>query len=429
MGILIKNGRLIDPKTEIDEILDILIEDNIVKRIGSDIDIKRVDKEIKVIEAEGKWVVPGFIDIHTHFREPGFEYKEDIESISKSAAKGGFTTIVGMPNTNPVVDNSETVRHIYNIAKEKAIINILQAGSMSRGLKGEELSDYQEMKSEGIIALSEDGKTLMNTKLFESALKVAIKLNLPILSHCEDSFLVGKGAMNEGKRSEELNIDGISNEVEDIITYRDLLLAKKTNAKLHLCHMSTKESVNLLRDMKKNYEFVSGEVSPHHFTLTEDDVYESNTNTKMNPPLRTEEDRLALIEGLKDGTIEVIATDHAPHSIDDKKLPFSEAPFGIVGLETALSIGITNLVNKEVLSPIDLIRKMTINPANIINLDKGYIKEGNIADITILDPNASYKIDVNKFESKSKNSPFDGYNVNGKVLFTIVNGRIVFEDK
>lgn len=422
--IIIKNGRVIDAVSNIDRVMDILIEDGIIKEVSQPIN-KNADK---IIDAANKWVVPGFIDLHVHLREPGFEYKETIKTGTKSAAKGGFTTVCCMPNTNPVVDSKMVVEYIKLKAEKEASVNVLPIGSITKSQKGEQLSDIEGMIKAGICAISEDGKSVKNALLLKQAMLIAKKFNIPVMSHCEDIDLVQKGAMNESKYSKALGIRGISNSSEEVIEARDIILAKETQAHLHLCHVSTSVGVELIREAKKRGQNISAEVCPHHFTLTDSVVTKDNTNMKMNPPLRSETDVKSLKEALKDGTIDVIATDHAPHSIEDKNKSFEDAAFGIVGLETAFSLALTELVCKGYLTPLQLIEKMSANPAKILGIDKGSLKVGKVADITIIDPEAEYKIDINKFASKSKNSPFNGYKVRGKILYTIINGKIILEN-
>jgi dihydroorotase len=423
MRILIKNGTVINPKTDLMERLDVLIKDDLIEKIDKNIDCEADE----VINAKGYWITPGLIDVHVHLREPGFEHKETIETGSKSAAAGGFTTICAMPNTKPAIDTAKLVNNIKEKAKKEAIVNVLPIGAITLEQKGEQLVDIIAMRKAGVCALSEDGKSVMNAKLLRDAMKIAKQENIPILSHCEDANLAAKGIMNEGI-AKELGAIGITSESEDVIVSRDIILAKKTGSRLHICHISTKGSIELLRHAKDSGIDVSAEVCPHHFTLTEEDVTLDNTNTKMNPPLRSKEDVNSIKKALKDGVIEIIATDHAPHHIDEKNMSYEEAPNGIVGLETAVALGITELVEKDILSPIELIRKMSVNPAKLLGIDKGSLEVGKTADITIINPNEKYIIDVNKFYSKSKNSPFHGKHVKGKVKRTIVAGKIVFSN-
>ena len=425
MKILIKNGRVIEPANNIDDIMDILIVDGIIEKLEKNIDEKNIDK---IINAENFWVTPGFIDVHTHLREPGYEYKETIKTGTMSAAKGGFTTICCMPNTEPVTDNEIMIEYINMKAKQEGIINVLPVGAITKGQKGEELANIGKMAKAGACAISEDGRSVLSAGLLKTAMKYAQMFDIPVLSHCEDRSLVGSGCMNAGLASQLLGLKGISNDSEDVIVARDIILAKSTNSKLHICHMSTKGSVQLLREAHNRGEKVTGEVCPHHFTLTDEAVMNYDGNTKMNPPLRSKDDVLALKEGLKDDTISIIATDHAPHNLDEKNCEYEKAAFGIVGFETALPLSIKILIEEGWLTPMKLIEKLTINPAKMLGIDKGSIYIGKVADITIVNPNIEYKIDISKFASKSKNSPFDGYEVKGKVEYTIVNGNIVVEN-
>lgn len=422
MKILIKNGRIIDPVSNRDEIADLYVEDGKVSKVGQNIE-KEADR---VIDATDLFVMPGFIDLHVHLREPGLEHKETIETGAMAAARGGFTTICAMPNTKPVADSREVVEDIYKRA-EHAKCHVLQVGAVTKGQVGTELADIKEMKKAGICAISEDGKSVMDSKLYKEAMIIAKEENLPVLAHCEDKNLVGKGALNAGKKAEELGVEGITNAVEDIITARDILLSKETGARLHLCHCSTADSVRMVKEAKEEGLFVTAEVCPHHFTLTEDDIVGADTNYKMNPPLRSKADRQALIEGLKNNIMDVISTDHAPHHADEKAKPMAEAPFGIVGLETAYSLTNSELVEKGYLTETQLVEKMSVNPAKVLGMDKGCIGEGKIADIVITNPKEEYIIDANEFASKGKNTPFHGRKVTGKVKYTILAGELVYE--
>ncbi|CAH2212254.1 dihydroorotase [Tepidibacter aestuarii] len=422
MKLLIKNARVINPKTSFDKVTDVLIEDSIVKKVHENIE-EQVDREI---DANGYILAPGFVDVHVHLREPGFEYKEDIKTGSLSAARGGFTTICAMPNTNPVIDNEEVVRYIKDKAKE-AVVNVEVIGSITKGQNGKELSDIESMKKSGIIAISEDGKTVKDPVVLAEAMKLSKKYDLPVLSHCEDEELANGGVMNEGERSKSLNLKGISSESEEAIVKRDIEIAKEAGSRIHICHISTKGSVELVRKAKNDNIDVTCEVCPHHFSITDESVEIDNANMKMSPPLRSKDDVKEIKRGLKDGTIDIIATDHAPHHEKEKNCGFEKAANGIVGLETALSLGITNLVKEDVININELIEKMSLNPAKLINIDKGSIEEGKVADITIFDENEIYKIDSSKFKSKSKNTPFDKMKVYGKVKYTIVNGNVVYE--
>ncbi len=423
MMILIKNGRVLDPATKTDKMADVLIDGGKIAKIGDK--IKAVADE--VIDASGCYVMPGFIDLHVHLRDPGFEYKETVETGSKAAARGGFTTILAMPNTKPVVDNPDVVRYVTNKAQDVGLTNVIQAGAVTKGQRGEELSEIEEMVEAGVLALSEDGKTVMDTGLYREAMMLAIKYDIPIMAHCEDATLVRGGVMNEDDNAKRLGMPGITNAVEDIIIARDLLLAKETGVRLHLCHCSTKDGAAMLKAAKEQGLSVTGEVCPHHFTLTSSDIPGDDSNYKMNPPLRTREDVDALIQALSEGTLDVIATDHAPHSFDEKDVSMRRAPFGIVGLETAAALTMTELVDKGHLTPLQMAEKMSYNPAKILGIDRGSLEPGKIADVVIFDPKEAYQIDVARFSSRSKNTPFHGKKVKGCVKATILEGRVVYE--
>ena len=447
MSLMIKGGRVLDPATDTDQIADIYIEDGCVKKIGT----KLKEKADQIIDASGKYVMPGFIDLHVHLRDPGQTDKETIETGAAAAAKGGYTTIIAMPNTKPVVDNSDVLSYVLNKGKSVTPVHIYQAGAVTVGMAGEKLTDMADMAAHGAIAFSEDGKSVMSTKLCRDAMHMLAKLDLPFLDHCEEKTLVDNGVINDDANCERLGLPGIHNTVENVIASRDYLLATEAGARLHLCHCSTKEVVGMLRAAKQYGHNVTAEVCPHHFTLTSDDIPDAPAhvqegkdiptlsvmpaskaglemvNYKMNPPLRTAADRAALIEGLRDGSIDCIATDHAPHSAADKNKGMLEAPFGIVGLETAAALTYSELVLKDVLTPLQMAEKMSYNPAKVLRLDAGTIAEGKDADLVIFDPNATYTIDKNTFVSKSKNTPFHGRKVTGRVDMTIIGGNVVYE--
>lgn len=425
MTILIKNGRLINPSENLDKVMDIFVEDGIIKEKAESIE-KQADT---VIDAAGCYVMPGLIDLHVHFRDPGLTYKEDIETGSKAAAKGGFTTVCCMPNTKPVVDNVETVKYIIEKGEKTGLTNVLPVGAVTKNMAGVEITDVEELKKEGICAISEDGKSVMNSGVYRKAMKNAAKANVPVLAHCEDINLVEGGVINLGDKSSELGVKGISNAVEDVIAMRDIMLAKETGATLHLCHCSTKDSVEMVKRAKEEGIKVTAEVCPHHFSMCSDDITSNDGNFKMNPPLRAREDMEALIKGLQDDIMDVISTDHAPHSAEEKAKDLEHAPFGIVGLETSVALTVTNLVKKGYLTPMQMAAKMSYNPAKVLGIPKGTLDEGKIADITIIDPDKEYSIDVNTFESKGKNTPFDGYKVSGEVEYTILNGKVVYSNK
>jgi len=422
MKILIKNGRIIDPATKLDGLYDLLINNRKIEKVETGIE----DKADRIIDASGCYVMPGLIDLHVHLREPGLEHKETIETGMKAAARGGFTTICPMPNTKPVIDNADRVRFVTNKAKQLGEVNVLQIGAVTKGQMGAELADIEDMVDAGACAISEDGKSVMDAGLYKEAMKIAKKKNIPVFAHCEDQNMVGGGVINAGVKSEELDLPGISNAVEDVIVAMDILLAKETGVQLHICHCSTKDSVSLVRFAKEAGLPVTAEVCPHHFAMTVDDIREKDANYKMNPPLRTKEDVEALKEGLRDGIMDVIATDHAPHSKEEKMLPMEKAPFGIVGLETAVALTMTVLVDKGYLTPMQMAEKMSYNPAKILGIDRGSLEPGKIADIVIIDPNEVYQIDAEKFASKGKNTPFNGWTVKGSVTATIANGKIIY---
>ena len=425
MTILIKNGRLINPSENLDKVMDIFVEDGIIKEKAESIE-KQADT---VIDAAGCYVMPGLIDLHVHFRDPGLTYKEDIETGSKAAAKGGFTTVCCMPNTKPVVDNVETVKYIIEKGEKTGLTNVLPVGAVTKNMAGVEITDVEELKKAGICAISEDGKSVMNSGVYRKAMKNAAKANVPVLAHCEDINLVEGGVINLGDKSSELGVKGISNAVEDVIAMRDIMLAKETGATLHLCHCSTKDSVEMVKRAKEEGIKVTAEVCPHHFSMCSDDITSNDGNFKMNPPLRAREDMEALIKGLQDDIMDVISTDHAPHSAEEKAKDLEHAPFGIVGLETSVALTVTNLVKNGYLTPMQMAAKMSYNPAKVLGIPKGTLDEGKIADITIIDPDKEYTIDVNTFESKGKNTPFDGYKVSGEVEYTILNGKVVYSNK
>lgn len=424
MTILIKNGRVLNPSENLDKVMDILVENGRIKEKKEQIE---TDAD-KIIDAKGCYVMPGLIDLHVHFRDPGLTYKEDIETGSRAAANGGFTTVCCMPNTKPVVDNVDTVKYIIEKGKEVGLTNVLPVGAVTMNMEGKEVTDIESLKKAGICAISEDGKSVMNSGVYRKAMKEAARLNVPVMAHCEDINLVEGGVINLGNKSKELGVKGISNAVEDVIAMRDIMLARETNAKLHLCHCSTKDSVEMVKQAKAEGIDVTAEVCPHHFSMCSDDITENDGNFKMNPPLRTREDMETLIKGLSEDIMDVISTDHAPHSKEEKEKDLEHAPFGIVGLETSVPLTITNLVKKGYITPLQMAAKMSYNPAQVLGSDKGTLNEKAVADITIIDPDAEYTIDKNTFQSKGKNTPFDGYKVNGKVLYTILGGKIVYEN-
>jgi len=425
VSILIKGGRIIDPSQAIDETGNILIEDGVIKSYPKTTKKFEKDPEVSVINAKGKVVSPGFVDIHVHLREPGFEHKETIRSGCESAAAGGFTSIVCMPNTNPVNDNASVTEYILLKARTEGIVNVFPIGAITKGEMGETLAQIGEMFEAGCVGVSDDGMPVMNAKVMRHAMEYVQAFDIPVLSHAEDKNLSGKGVMNEGDVSTHLGLVGIPGASEDVMVSRDITVAELTGARLHICHVSTAGSVRLIRAAKKRGVKVTAEVTPHHFTLTDEAVNEYDTNAKMNPPLRSKKDREAVIEGLKDGTLDAIATDHAPHSEDEKKVEFDIAPFGIVGLETALPLSL-KLVQDGALTLNQMISKLTDSPSGILNLGKGTLKIGSAADVVVFDPEKEITVDREKFRSKAKNCPFQGWKLNGSVLFTIVNGEVVY---
>ena len=424
MSILIKNGRLLDPDLKRDEIGDLYLKDGRIAEAGADTE----QEADEVIDAKGCYVMPGLIDMHVHLRDPGLTEKEDIASGSRAAARGGFTTIVAMPNTRPVIDSTDRYDYVVNKAADFAPVHVLQAGAVTKGQKGEELADIRGMAAHGCKAISEDGKSVMNAALYAEGMKIAAECGIPVLAHCEDANLVRGGCVNADAYAEAEGLPGITNAVEDVIVARDILLAKETGAQLHLCHCSTEGSYLMLKAFKEAGLSVSGEVCPHHFTLTSADRIPGDPNYKMNPPLRTQADVDALIQGLSDGTFEVISTDHAPHTRADKAGSLRQTAFGIVGLETAVALTITKLVEPGHLTPLQMAERMSGNPARLMHLeDRGSLAVGKEADVVIIDPKAAYRINAENFVSKGRNTPFHGMEVKGRVMTTICAGKIVYQ--
>lgn len=424
MKILIKNGRVLNPATNFDQVADVLIEEDKIVRIARYID----ENADEIIDARGKFVMPGFIDLHVHFRDPGFTHKEDIISGAKAAAAGGVTTVCAMPNTKPAVDSVETLNYILDKAKN-ATTNVCQLSAITKDMAGTELVDLKAMKEAGAIAFSEDGKSVMDINLYYEALKQIKDMDALVMAHCEEKNLVKDGAMNEGSVSRSLGIPGILNAVEDIITARDIFLANETGVRLHICHVSTEGAVRLIKMGKEMGINVTGEACPHHFILSDSVIDKDDANFKMNPPLRSEKDVKAIVEGLRTGVLDAISTDHAPHHKDEKSKGIKEAPFGIVGLETSAALTYTALVERGILTPLQMAEKMSYNPAKILGIDdkRGRIEEGMVADVVIFDPSEEVVIDAGKFRSKATNTPFDGKLVKGRVNCTILGGNIVFD--
>ena len=425
--LTIKNARIINPKTNMDMVGDIFIEDGRVaklipenERVGDDF------PEGEIIDAKGMIAAPGLVDIHVHFRDPGQTYKEDIETGARAAKAGGFTSVIMMANTSPAVDSPEILKEVITKAEAQPI-NVYASSAVSKGLKGFELVDFDEMAKAGAAGFTDDGIPLMDVKLLTKAMEEASRLKMPISLHEEDPKYIENSGVNAGSVAESLGLAGAKREAEYTLIERDIKLAIKTGAQLDIQHISTKEGVDLVRKARKDHKNIHAEATPHHFTLTEEAVLKYKTLSKMNPPVREEADRQAIIEGLKDGTIEFIATDHAPHSAEEKSREFTKAPSGIIGLETSLALGITELVKKGYLTLSDLIEKMSVNPAVLYKLDAGDISEGKIADIVIFDPNEKWT--VNDFYSRSSNSPFVGWTLTGRVKYTICGGMPVYIDK
>ena len=425
MKLLIKNGTVINPGDKKITKADVLVTDGVISKVASGLK----DAADETYDAKGCYVMPGFIDLHVHLRDPGLEYKEDIQTGGAAALHGGFTTIVAMPNTKPVADKPDVINYVKNKAKAVTKVHVLQAGAVTKGQKGEELSDIRGMAAAGSPAISEDGKSVMNAQLYREGMKIAAEEGLAVLAHCEDINMVHGGVLNADAKSKELGFAGITNSVEDVIVARDILLAKETGVRLHLCHCSTKDSVRMVELAKEEGLPVTAEVCPHHFCMTSDDITEDDANYKMNPPLRTKEDVEALKKGLADDIMDVIATDHAPHAAREKEQGIQKAPFGIVGLETAAALTYTELVKPGILTPMQMAEKMSYNPAKVLGLEKGTVAEGSHADLTIFDPECEWVIDPAEFLSKGKNTPFGGKKVTGKVKATIVDGEIAYLEK
>ncbi len=422
MKTIIRGGRVLDPASNTDAVKDILYEDDVIVKVEEHIE----DEAENVIDAGGMYVMPGLIDLHVHFREPGFEHKETIRTGARAAARGGFTTVCVMPNTKPVIDSVEMVSYVINRAKEVTDINVLPIAAITAGQDGEFITDFEKLYANGAVAVSEDGKSVMNARVARQAMRLAAEVGIPVFAHCEDKNLVARGVINAGNKAKELGLYGIMNAVEDVIVARDIILAKNTGAQLHLCHCSTKDSVTMVELAKKDGINVTAEVTPHHFTLTEDAITSDDANFKMNPPLRKQEDVDMLVEGLRTGIMDVISTDHAPHHKTEKQRSFADAPFGITGLETSVCLTITELVEKGVLTPLQMAERMSYKPAQIIKSDKGTLLPGRTADITIIDPDDEYEIDSSKFASLGKNTPFNGKKVKGRVRYTIAGGKTVY---
>ncbi len=426
VNLVLRNGRVIDPATGLDAVADVLIEDGMIVEISPHIQIgsDRL-KGLEQIDANGKWIVPGLIDMHVHLREPGEEYKETIASGTLAAAAGGFTSVACMPNTHPVNDCAAVTQYILEKARDDGSCRVFPVGAISKGLEGKNLSEYGELSSAGVIAVSDDGRPVMNSMLMRRALEYAKTFDLLVVSHCEDLDICGAGLMNEGPVSTKLGMRGIPSAAEEIMVARDIILADLTGSRLHLAHISTAGSVALIREAKRRGIPVSAETAPHYLTLTEELISTFDTVYKVNPPLRSSRDVEAVKAGLADGTVDVIASDHAPHSSVEKDLEFEYAANGMIGLESTLPL-ILRIMREGVLTPLEAVAKVSCNPARVLAIPFGALHKGKAADLTLIDPEIKYTIDVNRFKSKSRNCPFDGMQVQGKAVMTLVGGRVVF---
>lgn len=423
-SILFTKGHVVDPSTGRDGIFDVLVEDGKIRSIGTSLPANGS----KVVDLSGKTVCPGFIDMHVHLREPGFEYKETIATGTRAAALGGFTAVACMPNTNPVIDHSGVVEFIFAQAKKEGVVRVYPVGSITKKQEGKELSEIGDLKSAGIVALSDDGKPVNSSEIMRRALEYARMFDLPVISHSEDSELSRHGVIHEGYRSTVLGLRGIPSAAEEVMVARDLVLAEMTGGILHVAHVSSGGTVALIREAKKRGLKVTAETAPHYCALTDEDIPDYNTHYKMNPPLRSKKDQELLLEGLADGTLDVLATDHAPHADFEKDQEFSDAPFGIIGLESAVGIGLNRLVQSKVMTVIQYVDKMSCAPARVLRLKQGTLKEGTDADLTVLDLSKEWTIEAAKFQSKSRNCPFDGWKVKGAPWMTVVGGKIVMQE-
>ena len=426
MKLLIRQGRLVDPVGGIGGVMDILLEDGKVAVIGSDIR----EQDAEIIDARGLTVCAGLVDMHVHLREPGFEYKETVETGAAAAAHGGFTSLACMANTRPVTDSPQGIGLVRQKAAQACGVHVWPIGAVSKGQKGQELTDFEALKGAGAVALSDDGVPVQNANLMRDGLILAHRQNLTILSHCEDADMVKNYAVNEGRISRQLRINGRPAIAEELMVARDAMLAEETGAAVHICHISTAKSVAIVRRYKRKGVQITCETCPQYFSLTEDEILTQGTMARVNPPLRTRADVEAIIEGLKDGTIDAIATDHAPHSAEEKAKALTEAPSGMVGLETALGVTLTYLYHTKEMPLSDILRKMTINPACILRLPtKGRLSIGADGDMVIFDPAEEWTVDPEQFASKGRNTPFAGKKLKGKVKYTIVGGKVVYQDK
>lgn len=422
-SLWIKSGRVLDPASGLDQIADLLIRNGKIAALGR---VEKPPAGVEVLDARGKLVVPGLIDMHVHLREPGREDEETILTGSRAAAAGGFTAIACMPNTSPPIDNQETVRFVRQEA-EAAPVRVYPIAAITQGRRGQEITEVADLVAAGAVAISDDGDAVKNSEIFRRALEYASMFDVLVISHCEDPDLRGPGVMNEGYVSTLLGLKGIPAIAEEVVVARDIGIAEFTGARLHIAHVSTAGAVDLIRAAKDRGVQVTAEVTPHHLSLTDQAVRTFDPNTKTNPPLRGEGDRQALRQGLVDGTIDCVASDHAPHSQEEKEMEFDAAPFGIVGLETSLGLVLTELVHRGALTLSKAIAAMTVNPARILGVEGGVICVGGPADLTIIDPEIRWTVDRRTFRSKSKNTPFDGWELRGRAVTTIVGGEVVYE--
>ena len=424
MKLLLKSGRVVNPATNFNDMFDILIEDEKIIKIGADLQ----SDDAEIFDATGLIIAPGLIDMHVHLREPGQEAKEDIGSGTRAAAAGGITTVACMPNTSPVIDNSVLVQGIAQRAQQDGVVKVKVVGALSKGQEGKELAEIGDMLEAGAVAITDDGHYVDSAKLLMNGLDYIARYDLPIISHAEDNTLTEDGVMHEGAVSAMLGMKGRPAVAEDIAVSRDILLAEYTNARIHIAHISSKGAVELVRQAKKRGVKVTAEVTPHHLTLTDEEIKNFNVAAKVCPPLRSQDHVQAMVEGLKDGTIDAIVTDHSPHAFEEKDREFKFAPNGFTGMETSLGVILTNLYHTGIMTIDEIIEKMSVAPAKILKLDAGNIEIGKIADLTVIDPEKTWKVDSNKFYSRGKFTPYDGVELKGKAVATIVNGKIVMEN-
>ena len=424
MKLLLRGGRIIDPSQQLDDQMDLLIEGRTIAGLGKALRAGG-ESDLTILELKGKLVVPGLVDMHTHLREPGFEYKETVRTGSLAAAAGGFTSIACMPNTDPVNDNRSVTEFILRKARQCGVVNVYPVAAVSKSSEGAVVTEFADLRDAGAVAFSDDGKSVMNSGLMRRALEYAHALGMPVISHCEDMDLAAGGAANEGVVATRLGLRGIPNIAEDLMVGRDIVIAEYTSTAVHIAHVSTAGAVELIRGAKRRGVKVTAEAAPHHFTLTDEALKDYDTNAKVNPPLRTLADVNAVKEGLKDGTLEAIASDHAPHSTLEKDVEFDYAASGMIGLETSLALSL-RLVEEGVLSLNQLVAKMSTNPAGILKIPKGTLKVGADADVTVIDPDEEWTVDTRTFQSLSKNTPFNAWRLRGRAVVTIVGGDIKY---